>query len=268
MQLVKTGKVDLDAPVQRYLPWFRVADADASARITVRHLLNQTSGFPTFQANAGMIGGDMDEQALERTVRSFASMSLSQPVGSTYQYSNFNYMTLGMLVQVVSGESYEQYLQQHVLEPLDMHRSFTSQAAAQGHGLATGYRFWFGIPVAADLTYLCVHLVVLGPGCPEHAPGAQSAYSRGPLDAARWPWATRGSHWGRHPRIRPDGRGQVARSTAALAGEPDLVCRRSTGLGRSGWCPGPAQRAVGWRGSARPAEQRLCRDKPESKQSS
>ncbi len=153
MQLVEAGKVDLDAPIQRYLSWFRVADADASARITVRHLLNQTSGFPTFQANAGTVGGDMDDQALERAVRSFASMSLSQPVGTTYQYSNFNYLTLGMLVQVVSGESYEHYLQKYVLDPLDMRRSFTSQAAALGQGLATGYRFWFGIPVAADVTY-------------------------------------------------------------------------------------------------------------------
>jgi len=153
MQLVEAGKVDLDAPIQRYLPWFRVADADASAGITVRHLLNQTSGFPTLPANAGLVGGDMDELALERAVRSLASVSLSQPVGLTYQYSNFNYWTLGVLVQEVSGQSYEQYLQQHVLEPLDMRRSYMSQAAAQRNGLATGYRFWFGIPVATDLTY-------------------------------------------------------------------------------------------------------------------
>lgn len=44
MQLVEASKVELDAPVQRYLPWFRVADPDASAQMTVRHLLNQTSG--------------------------------------------------------------------------------------------------------------------------------------------------------------------------------------------------------------------------------
>ena len=43
MQLVEAGKVDLDAPVQRYIPRFRVADPEASALITVRHLLNQTS---------------------------------------------------------------------------------------------------------------------------------------------------------------------------------------------------------------------------------
>ena len=47
MQLVEAGKVDLDAPVQRYLPWFRVADPRASAQMTVRQLLNQTSGLPS-----------------------------------------------------------------------------------------------------------------------------------------------------------------------------------------------------------------------------
>lgn len=46
MQLVEAGKVELDAPIQRYLPWFRVADPQASAQMTVRHLLNQTSGLP------------------------------------------------------------------------------------------------------------------------------------------------------------------------------------------------------------------------------
>ncbi|MGZ3603256.1 MAG: serine hydrolase domain-containing protein, partial [Ktedonobacterales bacterium] len=46
MQLVESGKVELDAPVQRYLPWFRVADPQASAQITVRSLLNHTSGLP------------------------------------------------------------------------------------------------------------------------------------------------------------------------------------------------------------------------------
>jgi CubicO group peptidase (beta-lactamase class C family) len=44
-QAIDAGQIDADAPVQHYLPWFRVADADASARMTLRHLLNQTSGF-------------------------------------------------------------------------------------------------------------------------------------------------------------------------------------------------------------------------------
>src|SRR5512147_1535366 len=44
MQLVEQGKLELDAPVQKYLPWFKVADPEASRQITIRHLLNHTSG--------------------------------------------------------------------------------------------------------------------------------------------------------------------------------------------------------------------------------
>jgi CubicO group peptidase (beta-lactamase class C family) len=52
MQLVEAGQVELDAPLQRYLPWFRVADPQASAQITVRHLLNQTSGLSVWPGMA------------------------------------------------------------------------------------------------------------------------------------------------------------------------------------------------------------------------
>src|SRR3712207_667564 len=61
MQLVEAGKLELDAPVQRYLPWFRVADPDASARITVRHLLHHTSGIP--------FAAETDSGNLEERVR-------------------------------------------------------------------------------------------------------------------------------------------------------------------------------------------------------
>lgn len=44
-QMIDAGQVDADAPVRRYLPWFRVADSEVSSRITLRHLLNQTSSF-------------------------------------------------------------------------------------------------------------------------------------------------------------------------------------------------------------------------------
>ena len=52
MQLSEAGRVQLDAPVQRYLPWWRVADPDASTRITVRHLLYQVSGLSKATGNA------------------------------------------------------------------------------------------------------------------------------------------------------------------------------------------------------------------------
>jgi hypothetical protein len=62
-------------------------------------------------------------------------------------------VTLGLIVQAVSGQTYESYIQEHVLTPLDMRQSFTAKAAAQSYGLAMGYQYWFGQPFPADLAY-------------------------------------------------------------------------------------------------------------------
>src|SRR6266516_2736780 len=90
MQLVEAGKVKLDAPVQRYLPWFRVADPVASARITIRHLLNHTSGLPTTPGGEFVTSADTSDRALEQRVRALSSAELTAPVGTIWQYCNAN----------------------------------------------------------------------------------------------------------------------------------------------------------------------------------
>ncbi len=153
MQLVEAGKIELDAPVQRYLPWFRVGDEAASTRITVRHLLNHTSGLSTKTGRTFQGNGDISDAALEKTVRRLSSVELTAPVGKTHQYSTVNYAVLGLIVQTVAGRSYEDYVQTEIFDPLQMRGSFTSAAAAEQRGLATGYHYWFGRPRAADLPY-------------------------------------------------------------------------------------------------------------------
>ena len=69
MQLVEQGKVDLNAPVQRYLPWFHLADEEASAQITVRHLLNQTSGLCTETGRAFQGNPHLSDTAIEQAVQ-------------------------------------------------------------------------------------------------------------------------------------------------------------------------------------------------------
>jgi CubicO group peptidase (beta-lactamase class C family) len=155
MQLVEDGKVDLDAAVQRYLPWFRVADPRASAQITVRSLLNHTSGLP--QVTDTFLWTDQDAGVLERTVRYLQTVALARPIG-TFGYSNANYQIQGLIVQTVSGQSYEAYVEQHIFAPLAMQTSFTSQQQAQQHGMATGYRWWFGFPIPATLPFLRAEL--------------------------------------------------------------------------------------------------------------
>lgn len=149
MQLVEAGKIDLDAPVQRYLPWFRVADPQASTRITVRHLLNQTSGLPESAGELPLTDFDDRPDAAERQARALSTVVLSHQAGSACEYSNANYNLLGLIIDAASGQSYADYLQEHVFAPLAMSHTYTSEAVAKQHGLAAGHQYWFAIPRAA-----------------------------------------------------------------------------------------------------------------------
>lgn len=149
MQLVEAGKIELDAPVRAYLPWFAVADPAASEKITVRQLLIQTSGLPVSIGREQLANTDLSDSAIERNVRALATVPLLAPPGERYEYSNANYVTLGMIIQAVTGQSYEAYIREHIFQSLDMQNSFTSKTEAQQNGLAVGYQKWFGLPVAS-----------------------------------------------------------------------------------------------------------------------
>lgn len=146
MQLAEAGNLDLDAPVRRYIPWFRVADEAASAQITPRHLLYHTSGLPQAVGVEYALGGDARPDAIEARVRELRTVRLSRPVGAAYEYSNAGYAVLGLLIQTVSGQPYAEYMREHVFAPLQMHGASLDWEEARRRGAATGYRFWFGAP--------------------------------------------------------------------------------------------------------------------------
>ncbi len=202
MQLVEARRVDLDAPVQRYLPRFQLTDPDASGRITVRHLLNQTSGIPATSSYMGH--PDDSPAALQDAVSSFRSMTLDRPPGGSFEYANANFTILGLLIATVSGQTYEQYLADHVLTPLGMSNSYMSVTQARQHGLATEHRYWFGRPfpggglpynrattpaglISSDATDMSRYLLVqLGagryPGGQVLSPGGIAALHQGVAD--------------------------------------------------------------------------------------
>jgi CubicO group peptidase (beta-lactamase class C family) len=150
MQLVEAGQVELDAPLQRYLPWFRVADPQVSAQITVRHLLNQTSGLSVWPGWQLMSDYDDRPGVVERQARRLRTLKLSRPAGAGFEYSNSNYNLLGLVIEAASGEPYTEYIQNHIFRPLGMIHSYTTKAEAQQDGLAVGHRSWFGLPVPAQ----------------------------------------------------------------------------------------------------------------------
>ena len=134
MQLVEAGAVELDAPVTRYLPWFTLDDP-RSGEITVKQLLNHTSGIPA----SASLDGRQEPDALERRVRSLEWERLNGAPGSRFEYGNDGFNTAGLIVQVVSGMPYEQYIAEKLLTPLKMTRSTFEPGKATELGVAQGY---------------------------------------------------------------------------------------------------------------------------------
>ena len=151
-QLAEAGRISLDDPVQQYLPWFQVADVDASSRITVRHLLNQTSGLSRASGIEPVI--EESQASLQEIVRDLKNTPLNRPVGQSYEYSNLNFAVLGLLVETVSGQPWTTYIERHVFAPIGMSDSYSTFDAAREAGMTAVHQYWFGVPVRTALAYL------------------------------------------------------------------------------------------------------------------
>jgi CubicO group peptidase (beta-lactamase class C family) len=139
MQLVESGRVDLDAGISQYLEVFSGRPADA---VTVRQLLSHTSGFSTLQGNSSHVDAAGSEDELARRVEGIAGLTPAYPPGERWEYSNANYLVLGRLVEVVSGQDYQSYLTANVLEPIGMTNSFVSDGEVH-ESMAAGHTPWF-----------------------------------------------------------------------------------------------------------------------------
>jgi len=148
-QLINAGKLELNLPVVRYLPDFTLADDGAARLITIRQLLDHTSGLGNQDGNDPAF---YDPEATNADlVRLMAAYRTNRPVGTAFEYSNLNYIVLGRVVEVVTGMAYADYVEQNIFAPLDMHHSFADEANAVEDGLSAGYRYYFGLPVPVDL---------------------------------------------------------------------------------------------------------------------
>ena len=121
MQLVERGKIRLDAPVITYLPYFRLRDLRYQ-EITIEQMLSHSSGMPNVDDYHWYAPED-DDEALERYVRSLASEDLIAAPGEKFAYSNMAFEVLGDAIAKVSGQTFEAYVKEHILDPLEMHDS-------------------------------------------------------------------------------------------------------------------------------------------------
>lgn len=136
LQLVDEKKIELDAPMQRYLSDVRFSDPRAQ-EITVRHLLNQTSGIPGDAPRAGHAA------TLAQHVAELRDVRLVAPPGQQHIYSSPNYQILGRIIERVSGQPFGVFVQRRLLQPL---RFSSSGVDAQAAGrVAPGHNIWWGL---------------------------------------------------------------------------------------------------------------------------
>ena len=120
MILEERGLLAVDDPVELYIPGFRPGDG-----ITVRHLLNQTSGLYEYLLNPDLWANiHLYHQPIE-LLGYFVDEPLDFPPGTEHRYSNSNYVTLGVIVENVSGLPFRDFIRQNILDPLGMdHTSY------------------------------------------------------------------------------------------------------------------------------------------------
>lgn len=118
-QLVERGAVDLDSPVQRYVPGWVGAGKES---VTVRHLLTHTSGLPSFKPY------DQQTHNADTLTTLLFTTPLERPAGEKMVYSDIGAFMMGRVIERVSGERLDRYLAKHVFRPLKMRETMFTPA--------------------------------------------------------------------------------------------------------------------------------------------
>ena len=139
MQLAEDGKVSLDAPVTRYLPDFKMAD-ERYKDITVRMLLNHSSGILGTGLSDAMLFGEASTRAHDTLLEKLSTQRLAADPGSFSVYCNDGFSLAELVVEAVTDMDFMDYVDEHILAPLDLDRTFAPGGDFDANDLAPIYR--------------------------------------------------------------------------------------------------------------------------------
>lgn len=153
LNLAKEGLINLDDPITTYIPWFKMKYVgehkgqviNGNVAITIRQLLHHTSGI-SFRS-IGDIPIDNSHDALEKTVRTQVNRRLESYPGETYEYATINYDILGLVIQYVTNEKFEVYIESTILNRYGLYNTFLSREKVDNQDIASGYKIKFLKPV-------------------------------------------------------------------------------------------------------------------------
>jgi len=150
MQLVDEGKLDLDAPVAEVLPELRLADPEVVKTVSMRHLLNHTSG----------IDGDVftdtgrGDDCVEKYVALLSEQKQNHPLGVTWSYCNAGFVLAGRVIEKLTGLTWDEALKQRLYKPLRLTHTATLAEEVLLHRAAAGHVDVTNDPVLAPVWQL------------------------------------------------------------------------------------------------------------------
>ena len=136
-RLAAEGKINLDDPIRKYLPDY--PNADAAAKVTVRHLLDMTSGIGDFFGERYEATPKEKIRLLKDYLPLFADRPLEFEPGARNLYSNGGYVVLGLIVEKASGADYYTYVREHIFKPAGMLDTDSFEKDASVKNRAVGY---------------------------------------------------------------------------------------------------------------------------------
>lgn len=147
LQLQKDGVIRLDDEVEKYIPWLKMSYEGEKALITIEDLLYHTSGIPFNTIDRVPVSNE--ENALEKTVRTLIDIKLDSEPGFEYQYATINYDVLGLVIEKVTGITFETYIKENVLIPMGLNDTHLNRKLIDER-IAKGYKLGFLKPRVYD----------------------------------------------------------------------------------------------------------------------
>lgn len=144
-KLVSEQRLNLEDAITKYIPWLRMKYKEGYPTVTIRHLLHHTSGIPW--NTISLIPESNSPDALLQTVKLLATQKLNRLPGAKYEYATINYDVLALVIENITHQPFETYLQKAVFEKLQLNNTgigFPVNSSLK----ATGYKTGFFKPVA------------------------------------------------------------------------------------------------------------------------
>lgn len=150
MMLVEEGKIDLNEPIETYLPSLQY-NSESGKSISVLHLLEQTSGISGYEGLK--VTDKKNQRTIGEAAEELSGIQLSNEPGTHYEYTSANYLLLGAIIESVSEQTFSDFVEERIFKPLNMKQTAADYNKAIDKGFVPGFNSWLGKTKESDRLY-------------------------------------------------------------------------------------------------------------------